>query len=77
MLYRALCKQRDAAALVKELKAEIASNAEMTDPYNALMGALEALEGMVAEGWVVAGVTPNRPFLKVTLDESSVSFANA
>jgi flavin-dependent dehydrogenase len=77
MLYRALCKHRDAAALVNELKSEIASNREMTDPYNALLGALEALEGLVAEGWVDASVALGRPFLKVTLDESSVSFANA
>jgi flavin-dependent dehydrogenase len=73
MLYRALCRERDAASLVKELKGSIAANAEMTDPYNAFLGALEALEGMVAEGWVTASAVPGRPFMTVTLDESSVS----
>jgi len=75
MLFRALGRANDAAALVKELKAAIAATEDMTEPYNALLGALEALEGMVTEGWVVATAVEGRPFLTMTVDESSVSMA--
>ena len=75
MVFRALSRANDAAALVKELKMTIAATKEITEPYNALLGALEALEGMVAEGWVTASVHVGRPFMNVTLDEASVSMA--
>jgi len=75
MVFRALNRASDAAALVKELKAIIAGTKEITEPYNALLGALEALEGMVSEGWVKATVNEGRPFMNVTLDEASVSMA--
>jgi len=77
ILYRALCRESDAAALVRQLKAAIAEQQEMTEAYNAFLGALEALEGMVAEGWVVPSVTEGRPFMTVSLDEASVSLAGA
>lgn len=74
-VFRALSRESDAAGLVRELKAAIAATPEITEPYNAFLGALEALEGLVAEGWVVASVREGRPFMKVTLDESSISMA--
>jgi hypothetical protein len=77
LIFRALNRATDAAALVKELKAIIAGTKEITEPYNALLGALEALEGMVAEGWVTAEVKEGRPFMNVTLDEASVAMAGA
>ncbi len=72
-VYRALSLDGDAAGLVKQLKASIANTPSMIEPYNALLGALEALEGMVAEGWVVGSNRDGRPHLTVTLDESTVS----
>jgi len=75
MVFRALNRASDAAALVKELKHVIAGNPEITEPYNAFLGALEALEGMVAEGWVIATAKDGRPFMNVTLDEASVALA--
>ena len=75
MVFRALSRANDAAAFVKELKSTIAATKEITEPYNALLGALEALEGMVTEGWVTPAVHEGRPFMNVTLDEASVSMA--
>ena len=75
MVFRALNRASDASALVKELRAMIAGSKEITEPYNALLGALEALEGMVAEGWVSTAIVEGRPFMNVTLDESTVSMA--
>ena len=75
MVFRALNRASDAAALVKELKAIIADNKEITEPYNALLGALEALEGMVAEGWISTGIHEGRPFMNVMLDEATISMA--
>jgi len=77
ILYRALCRESDAAALVRQLKATIAEQQGMTEAYNAFLGALEALEGMVAEGWIDASVVEGRPFMTVSLDEASVSMAGA
>jgi len=75
MVFRALNRASDAAALVKELKMIIAGTKEITEPYNAFLGALDALEGMVAEGWITASVKEGRPFMNVMLDEASVSMA--
>jgi hypothetical protein len=75
VVFRALNRASDSAALIKELRGIIAANPDMTEPYNALLGALEALEGMVTEGWVTARVVEGRPFMNVTLDEASVSMA--
>lgn len=75
MVFRALSRASDAAAIVRELKSTIAATPEITEPYNALLGALEALEGMVAEGWVVTAVREGRPFMNVMLDEASVALS--
>ena len=75
MVFRALSRESDAAAIIKQLKGSIAATEEITEPYNALLGALEALEGMLAEGWIVPTVVEGRPFMNVTLDETSVSMA--
>jgi flavin-dependent dehydrogenase len=75
IIYRALTKESDASGVVRQLKALISATPEITEPYNALLGALEALEGLVAEGWVKAEVTEGRPFINVMLDESTVSLA--
>jgi len=75
MVFRALGRASDAAAVVKELKTMIAANKEITEPYNAFLGALEALEGMVTEGWVHQKVVDGRPFMNVMLDEGTVSMA--
>jgi hypothetical protein len=75
MVFRALNRESDAAGLVKQIKAMIAGMEGVTEPYNAFLGALDALEGMVAEGWITASVTEGRPFMNVTLDEASISMA--
>ncbi len=75
IVFRALGRESDAAGLVKQLKMMIASTEGITEPYNAFLGALDALEGMVAEGWITPGVREGRPFMNVTLDEASVSMA--
>jgi hypothetical protein len=75
MVFRALNRSSDAAALVKELKTTIGATKDISEPYNAFLGALDALEGMVAEGWITATVREGRPFMNVMLDESSISMA--
>jgi tryptophan halogenase len=75
MVFRALSRASDAAALVREMKGMIANTKEIKEPYNVFLGALDALEGMVAEGWVTTEVREGRPFMAVTLDEASVSMA--
>jgi hypothetical protein len=75
MVFRALNRASDAAALVKELKMIIAGTKEITEPYNAFLGALDALEGMLVEGWITPSIKEGRPFMTVTLDEASVSMA--
>jgi flavin-dependent dehydrogenase len=75
IIFKALARESDASGLVRQLKSLIGSSPEITEPYNALLGALEALEGLVAEGWVKATVKEGRPFITVTLDEASVSLA--
>jgi flavin-dependent dehydrogenase len=77
MIFRALTKESDASGIVRQLKALISATPEITEPYNALLGALEALEGLVAEGWVTASAIEGRPFINVTLDESSVALVGA
>lgn len=75
MVFRALNRASDAAALVKELKMIIAGTKEITEPYNAFLGALDALEGMLVEGWISPSIKEGRPFMTVMLDEASVSMA--
>ena len=75
MVFRALNRASDAAALVKELKMIITSTKEITEPYNAFLGALDALEGMIVEGWLNTSIKEGRPFMTVMLDEASVSMA--
>jgi flavin-dependent dehydrogenase len=75
LIFRALGREADASGLVRQLKALISETDGITEPYNALLGALEALEGMVSEGWVKPGVVEGRPFINVTLDQASVSMA--
>jgi flavin-dependent dehydrogenase len=72
-VYRALGLDGDAAGMVKQLKTLIAGMEGVTEPYNAFLGALDALEGMIAEGWITATVREGRPFMNVMLDEASVS----
>lgn len=73
LVFRALSRESDAAGVVRELKAAIASTEGITEPYNAFLGALDALEGMLAEGWLTPSVKEGRPFMTVSLDEASVS----
>jgi flavin-dependent dehydrogenase len=75
MVFRALSRDGDAAGLVAQLKKMIASMDGITEHYNAFLGALDALEGMVAEGWITPSIREGRPFMTVTLDEASVSMA--
>ncbi len=75
MVYRALNRASDGAALVKELRTMIAGTKEITEPYNAFLGALDALEGMAAEGWITGTVVEGRPFMNVMLDEATISMA--
>jgi hypothetical protein len=72
-VFRALARERDAAALVRLLRESIAASPGVTDPYNVLLVAIEAIEGMVAEGWVTAAVKEGRPVMNVHLDEASFS----
>ena len=73
LVFRALNRASDAAGLVKELRVSIASMEGMTEPYNVFLGALDALEGMLAEGWLIGSVREGRPFMTVSLDEASIS----
>lgn len=72
-VFRALGRESDASAVVKQLKAAIAADPSVSEPYNALLGALEALEGMIAEGWIDGASVDGRPFINVTLDEATIS----
>jgi hypothetical protein len=74
-VFRALGRKSDASEIVKELKGAIAATEGLAEPYNAFLGALEALEGMVAEGWVRPEAVEGRPFMNVTLDQASISMA--
>jgi len=75
IVFRAVSLESDAAGIVGQLKSMIAASPEFIDRYDALLGAFDALEGMVAEGWISGSVREGRPHLRVTLDEASVSMA--
>ncbi len=73
VVFRILCRESHAFAIMKEMRSAVAQMPGVTDPNNALSNLLEALEGMVAEGWVRGSEAEGKPHFKVTLDESTIS----
>ncbi|HEY3781153.1 MAG TPA: NAD(P)/FAD-dependent oxidoreductase [Fimbriimonadaceae bacterium] len=71
-VYRALCRHSQAVDLMKEFMASV-SHLAPHERQNVLSNILEALEGMVVEGWVSTGNEEGRPHFQVTLDETSFS----
>jgi flavin-dependent dehydrogenase len=73
VVFRTLCRESHAFAIMKDLRNAISQMSGVTDVNNALTNMLEALEGMVAEGWVKTSEAEGKPHFKVTLDDSSFS----
>ena len=68
-VFAALRKESDGVKLVDLTVSLILSQRRGFDPHVARGFVMEALEAMIAEGWVAASVNEQRPFLKFILPE--------
>ncbi|HWD37400.1 MAG TPA: NAD(P)/FAD-dependent oxidoreductase [Fimbriimonas sp.] len=76
-VFAALQEQSDGMRMVNRCVTMITSHRRGFDPAAARLFVLEALESLIAEGWVTAGIDESRPFLEmVTPEESTMIHRN-
>jgi flavin-dependent dehydrogenase len=71
-VYKVLCRETKAVGIMREFR-QLGSGHSTEDAHNMLIGLLEALEGLVAEGWVKTSSVEGMPNFNVTLDQTSFS----
>ena len=71
LIYNGLQRESDADTLMRMWMEVARGNRMFASAKEAYSAIIEGLEGMIAEGWIIADVNPGRPFLPIETPEES------